>query len=83
MDDIVSSSVVSMLNVWQALGLSDHCVQIADIDIITQLPPVAFCWLCPFRKCCWNDVRGCLSCTPWSVIEIYDDPVNMWSFFLK
>ena len=33
-DHIVSTSVVSMLNVKQALGLSDHHVQIADIDIL-------------------------------------------------
>ena len=63
-DHIVSTSIASMLNVKQALGLSDHRVRIADIDIIMQRPPVAFRWLCPFRRCCSNDVRGCLSCTP-------------------
>ena len=70
-----------MLNVRQALGLSDHRVQIADIDIIIQRPSVAFHWLRPFHRCSWDDIRGCLSCTPWSVMEIYDDPDEVWSFF--
>ena len=72
---------MSKLNVKQALVLRDHHVQIADIDIIVQRPSVAFLWLRPFPRCCWNDVRGCLLSTPWSVMEIYDDPDDMWSFF--
>ena len=35
-DHIVSTPVVSMLSVKQAIGLSDHRVQIADIDVVVQ-----------------------------------------------
>ena len=82
-DHIVSTPIVSMLSVKQAIGLSDHCVQITDIDVVMQRPSVTFCWLRPFRRCCLDDVRGCLSSAPWSTMEIYDDPDDMWGFFVR
>ena len=82
-DHVVSTPAVSVLSVKQAIGLSDHRVQIADIDVVVQRPSATFRWLRPFRRCCWDDVRDYLSSAPWSTMEIYDDPDDMWGFFCQ
>ena len=79
----MSTPAVSVLSVKQAIGLSDHRVQIADIDVVVQRPSATFRWLRPFRRCCWDDVRDYLSSAPWSTMEIYDDPDDMWGFFCQ
>lgn len=55
-DHVVSIPVVSMLSEKQAFGLSDHHVQLVDIDVVMQRPSVTFHWVRPFRRCCWDDV---------------------------
>ena len=73
-------SSISVLDIKQAIGLSDHRVQILDLNIVVQRPPNSFCWVRPLRKCSWSSVWDCLSSTPWSVMEMYDDPNDMWGF---
>ena len=81
-DHILCTSSISVLDVKQAIGLSDHRVQILDLDIMVQRPPNSFCWVRPFRKCSWSSVGDCLSSAPWSVMEMYDDPDDMWGVFI-
>lgn len=78
-DHIVCTPAVLVLSVRQAIGVSDHRVQIANLDIIVQRPIPAFHWICPFRKCCWSDIREYLSSVPWSV----NSPDDMWGFFYE
>jgi len=81
-DHIVRTPAISVLDVQQAIGLSDHRMQIAVMDVV-QRPSVTFRWVYPFCKRCWDDFRDCLSSAPWSTMEIYDDPDDMWVFFCK
>ena len=57
-------------------------MKILDLDIVAQRPSNSFHWVRPFRKCSWNSVRDCLSSAPWLVMEMYDDPDDMWGFFI-
>ena len=81
-DHILCTSSILVLDVKQAIGLSEHRVQILVLNIVVQRPPNSFCWARPFRKCSWSSVRDCISSAPWSVMEMYDDPDDMWGFFI-
>ena len=81
-DHILCTSSISLLDVKQAIGLSDHRVQILDLDIVVQRTPNSFCWVRPFRKCSWSSVRDCLSSAPWLMMEMHDDPDDMWGVFI-
>lgn len=52
-DNIVSTPPGLVLSVKQAIELSDHCVQIADIDVALQRPPTILCLVHPLCKCHW------------------------------
>ena len=81
-DRILCTSSISVLDVKQTIGISDHRVQVLDLNIVVQRSPNSFCWVRPFCKCSWSSVQDCLSCAPWSVMEMYDDPDDMWGFFI-
>ena len=78
---MVCSSYFAVTRVLQAIGVSDHRVQIVELDvsILRQAPEVRY--VRAFRKCNWDDVKYCLSTAPWSVMEVYDDVNDMWEYF--
>ena len=65
------TSTISVSDTKQAIELSDRQVQILDS---VQQTPITFLWNGPFHKCSWSSVQGCLSSTPCSEMEAYDDP---------
>ena len=80
-DHIICTAVLPVLGVQQAVGLSDHRVQIAHFDIVMQRSPPEFQWIRPFKHCCWDTIKSSLSTAPWSTMNIFDDVNDMWSFF--
>ena len=80
-DHILCSSNFKMLNVLQAIGVSDRRVQIAEFDIFVDRGVLQFRSVRAFRRCCWDDVKSCLSNALWSVMELFDDINDMWEYF--
>lgn len=72
---------VSRPRVIQAVGVSDHCVQIVDFKMASPQVTVPSQFVRSVTKCCWDDVHSYLSHAPWSVLGIFDDINDMWSFF--
>ena len=40
---------ILVLSMRQAVGVSDHCIQIADLDVIVQQPTTDFHWMRPYH----------------------------------
>ena len=82
-DHIACSSSIKVSRVLQSVGVSDHRVQIADLDIriLRRTPEIVY--VKAFRRCDWDEVLCCLSrsAAPWSVMEMFDDINDMWEFF--
>ena len=70
-----------MSRILQAVGVSDHRVQIAEFDISISRNAPEFRSVRAFRRCCWDEVKSCLSNVPWSVMELFDDIDDMWEYF--
>ena len=75
------SQDISMSNVSQSIGVSDHRIQIVDYKIVPTHITVPSHFVHSLNKCCWDDVRSCLSRTLWSVLNIFDDIDDIWGFF--
>ena len=80
-DHIICTVDLPVLDIQQAVGLSDHRVQIVDFDIVIQRSPAEFRWIRPFRHCCWGTIRSSLSTALWSTMNVFDDVNDMWGFF--
>ena len=74
---IVLPEHFSVYSVSQAIGVSDHRIQIVNFDIIVPQLTVPSCLVRLFRKCCWDDVYACLSYSPWFVLRVLDDIDDM------
>ena len=80
-DHILCSSNFKVTKVLQAIGVRDHRIQIAEFDISVELGASPVRSVRAFRRCCWDDVKSCLSDAPWSVMELFDDINDMWEYF--
>ena len=80
-DHILSTLDISVSFTTQATGLSDHNVQIVDFDITVQRSVSEFRWIRPFRACCWENIRNCLSTAPWMAMDSFDNIGDMWDYF--
>ena len=67
------ASSISVLDAKQIIGLSDHRLQMIDLNIVVQRSPNSFPWARPSVKCSWSSVQDCWSSAPWSVMEMCDD----------
>ena len=74
---VMCSQDISVSNVSQSIGVSDHRIQIVDFKIVPTHITVPSCFVCSLNKCCWDDVRSCLSHAQWSVFNIFDDIDDM------
>ena len=75
------SSSFTASRVLQAVGVSDHHVQIAGFDISVSRNAPEFRFVRVFRGCCWDEVKSCFSNAPWSVMELFYDIDVMWEYF--
>ena len=65
----------------QALGLSDHNVQLTDFNIpILKCAPRAM-MVRSFKRCDWEGLKDVLDSVPWQVMAVYDDVDDKWDFF--
>lgn len=79
-DHVLTSPPLNVIKYYQAVGLSDHRSQIAEIDIAVVKTVPREIAVCSFCKCPWDKVKEALQTAPWQVMEIYDD---MWVFFIS
>ena len=80
-DHILTTPCVAVHPVYQSVGLSDHMVQFADVDLaIIRLQPTVIS-VRSFRKCDWTVVRESLGFVPWQVMTVFDEIEDMWHFF--
>ena len=82
-DHVISSEVLNVSLSTQAVGISDHRVQIVDFDVTVCRRVPREIWVHSFKKCNWDQVRESLATAPWNVMSIYDDLDDQWSFFLS
>ena len=80
-DHIIGSSTLQVSSVGQALGLSDHNVQLTDFNIpILKCAPRAM-MVRSFKRCDWKGLKDVLDSVPWQVMAVYDDVDDKWDFF--
>ena len=80
-DHVICTNDISVLNSSQAVGLSDHRVQLVDFDIPTQQHDSRVMWIRSFRRCRWAELRASLSSAPWRLMSLFDDIDDQWNFF--
>ena len=79
-DHVITTPTLTVLQCYQAVGLSDHQCQILEVDVPTVRVPSHSLMIHSFRHCPWNEVRGFICTAPWQVMDIYDSVDDMWSF---
>ena len=79
-DYVMCSQDISVSNVIQATGVSDHRIQIVEFKIVTKQITIPSHLVHSLSKCCW-DVCSCLSRALWSVLNIFDYTDGMWGYF--
>lgn len=72
-DHVIASEVLNVSLSTQAVGISNHRMQIVDFDVTVCRRAPREIWVCSFKKCNWDQVRESLATTPWNVMSIYDD----------
>ena len=80
-DHVICTNDISVLNSSQAVGLTDHRVQLVDFDIPTQQHDSRVMWIRSFRRCRWAELRDSLSSAPWHLMSLFDDIDDQWNFF--
>ena len=76
---VIGSEVLNVSLSTQAVGISDHRVQIVDFDITVCRRAPREIWVRSFKKCNWDQVRESLATAPWNVMSIHEDLDNQWS----
>ena len=80
-DHVICTNDISVLSSLQAVGLSDHRVQLVDFDVLTQQHESRIMWIRSFRQCQWAELKDSLSSAPWHLMSLFDDIDDQWSFF--
>ena len=65
----------------QAIGVSDHRLQMVDFHIFIQKAPPKVLWVRSSRRCQWGQLRDSLHSVPWDVMTMLDDIDDKWEFF--
>ena len=80
-DHVIASKDISVYNVLQPCGLSDHKVQVAsfELGIVKHLPSIRY--VRSFRECDWEKLRDTLRSAPWQTMNIFDDINDKWFYF--
>ena len=71
-DHIFGTKCLDVSNVTQALGISDHNMQVVDFDIPMLPPSSCQRWIRSFKKCDWNQLREVLRAIPWQMLDTFD-----------
>ena len=78
--DIIGSNSLQVSGVGQAIGLSDHNVQLTDFNIpIFKRAPRAM-MVQSFNRCDWEGLKDVSDSVPWQVMDVYDDIDDKWDF---
>ena len=68
-DHVISSEVLNVSLSTQAVGISDHRVQIVDFDVTICRRVPREIWLRSFKKCNWDQVRESIATAPWNAMS--------------
>ena len=63
-DHVLSSHCLTVSQSSQAVGVSDHHLQLVDFDIPVVRAAPRFVWVRSFRKCQWAQLRDSLYSAP-------------------
>jgi len=80
-DHIISTSSLTICNTFQASGVSDHRMQVADFSVPLLKSPLRPMWVRSFKKCNWAELKATLHSAPWQLMDLFNDLDNKWSFF--
>ena len=80
-DHIVSSSQVPVLRSIQTCGLSDHNMQIVNLDYSVSGTAPKVQYVRSFWKCQWDELKSVLRSVPWDTMYSFDDIDDQWAFF--
>ena len=80
-DHIVSSSQVPVLRSVQTCGLSDHKVQIVNLDYSVNKVSPKVQYVRSFQKCQWDELKSVLRSVPWDTMYSFDNIDDQWAFF--
>ena len=80
-DHVICTNDISVLNSLQAVGLSDHRVQLVDFDVLSLQQESRVMWIRSFRRCRWVELKDSLSSAPWHLMSLFDDIDDQWNFF--
>lgn len=67
-DHIFTTPCVAVHSVYQSVGLSNHMLQFADVDLTVTHPKPTVISVRSFHKCDWAAVRESLVSVPWQVM---------------
>ena len=80
-DHILTTPHVTVQFEYQSVGLSDHIIQFADVNLaVEHLRPTTIS-VRSFHRCDWIAVRESLASVPWQVMSTFDEIEDMWHFF--
>ena len=81
-DHFITTPSLTVNSVYQAVGLSDHLLQVVDISNAQSVKPAqSVMYVSSYRNCDWDAMRECLRTAPWHVMDIFDDIDDKWHFF--
>ena len=72
-DHIISTSSLTVSNVYQASGISDHRMQVANFSISLMKCLPRSVWVRSFKKCDWIELRATLCSAPWHLMDLFHD----------
>jgi len=80
-DHIACSSKLAVSRVLQTIGVSDHRIQVVEVDVQPLRGVPENKQVRAFRRVNWDDVQRCLATAPWSTMDMFDDVNDMWEYF--
>ena len=73
-DHFITTPSLTVNSVYQAVGLSDHLLQVVDISNAQSVKPAqSVMYVCSYRNCDLDDMREYLHTAPWHVMDIFND----------
>jgi len=80
-DNTLCTPDIPVCSVSQAVGLSDHRIQLVDFQASVQSPVSNYRWVQLFRHFDWRLVKADLKLIPWSDMEQFNNIEDAWTFF--
>ena len=80
-DHVITTDTLNASQSIQATSISDHYVQIVDVEVITVHYVEFSIWTHSLKKSDWDEVRLALNSVPWHVMYAFEDIDDNNEFF--